>query len=149
MHSKSLFLILGLSLSAASFAEDKLNFDDLFPRRPFTGKAANGMEWSHDDHYMAYLWNPYKDKGMDIWLYDARDGSTKRLTSMDVMKPFDRDLPKAIERYKKDDEELDKADQMNDLDYREWSMKKKKENALQDGSSATRVSSALSSYQKM
>jgi len=47
---------------------------------------------------------------------------------MDVMKPFDRDLPKAIERYKKDDEELDKADQMNDLDYREWSMKKKKEN---------------------
>jgi len=115
-------------LATAGGPDAKLNFDDLFPRRPFTGKSASAMSWSHDDRYLAYLWNAYKDRGMDLWVYDTQTGTSKRLTSMDVMRPFDRDIPKAIERYQKEDEELDKADQMSDLDYREWQQKKKKEN---------------------
>lgn len=129
MIPRSSFLIASCWLATGAFAQSAkpADFDDLYPRRPFMGKAAQGMEWSHSDRYVAYLWNAYKERGLDIWLYDTEDGSTKRLTSMDVLKPFDRDIPKAIERYKKDDEELDKADSMSDLDYREWFLKKKKE----------------------
>ena len=119
MIPRSSFLI-ALCWLASSAVAQTLNFDDLYPRRPFTGKSAAGMEWSHSDRYVAYLWNSYKDRGMDIWLYDTQEGSTKRLTSMEVMKPFDREIPKAMERYQKEDEELDKADTMSDLEYREW-----------------------------
>lgn len=126
MIPRSIYLIAICCLASNAVAQT-LNLDDLYPRRPFTGKSAAGMEWSHTDRYVAYLWNPYKDRGMDIWLYDTQDSSTKRLTSMEVMKPFDRDIPKALERYQKEDEELDKADLMSDLEYREWSIKKKKE----------------------
>lgn len=130
LHRRSLLLGLTL-LSVSAWAggpEAKLNFDDLFPRRPFTGKSPVAMTWSHDDRYLAYLWNPYADHGMDIWVYDAQAGAAKRITSIDAMKPFDRDIPKTIEFFKKDDEELDKADKMTDLEYREWFQKRKKEN---------------------
>jgi dipeptidyl-peptidase 4 len=132
MISRSIYpLILCVAASVALAGPDKdakLNFDDIYPRRSYIGKSAVGMEWSHDDRYLAYLWNPFKDRGLDIWLYDTKDGTTKRLTSIEGMKPFDRDIPKAIERYKLEDDELDKADQMSDLDFREWTQKKRKEN---------------------
>lgn len=130
MHARSHFLWAGLILTVVALAAEdaKPTFDDYFPRRPFSGKAAMGMEWSANDRYLAYLWNSYKDRGMDLWLYDAQSGITKRLTSMDVLKPFDREIPKAMERYQKEDEELDNADKMSDLEYREYSIKKKKEN---------------------
>ncbi|HJP82331.1 MAG TPA: prolyl oligopeptidase family serine peptidase [Fimbriimonadaceae bacterium] len=122
----SLFVFACLFVQVAS-AQPAPSFDDLYPRRPFTGKSAVGMEWSHDDRYLAYLWNPYKAHSMDIWVYDTQSGKSTQLTSIELMKPFDRDIPKAIERYKTEDEELDRADRMSDLEYREWTLKKKKE----------------------
>lgn len=130
MTSKSLFLAAISIAASGAFAQTKssvLNFDDLYPRRPFTGKVAANPEWSHDDRYVAFLWNGYKDKGLDLWVYDVRDNKATRLTSIEAMKSFDRDIPKAIERYAKDDEELDKADLMPDTEYRDWLLKKKKE----------------------
>ncbi len=104
-----------------------LKLDDLFPRKSFWGKPARGLAWSHDARYLAYLWSPYDDKGFDLWLYDARDGKSKRMTSIELMKGYDRDVPKAIERYKKEKEEDDKVDKMTDVERREWELKKKKE----------------------
>src|SRR5689334_23343724 len=118
----SLFVFACLFMQVAS-AQPAPSFDDLYPRRPFTGKSAVGMEWSHDDRYLAYLWNPYKAHSMDIWVYDTQSGKSTQLTSIELMKPFDRDIPKAIERYKTEDDELDRADRMSDLEYREWTLK--------------------------
>lgn len=117
-----------LAGSALAGPDAKLNFDDLYPRRPFFGKTASAVTWSPDDRYIAYLWNPYQDRANDLWLYDVQSGKSKRLTSIEGMKPFDREIPAAIERYKKEDEELDQADKMGDVEYREWTLKKKKEN---------------------
>ncbi len=129
-YRSTLFVAFCFAVSGAFAQSSKagaLEFDDLYPRRPFTGKSASGMEWSHSDRYVAYLWNGYKDRGNDLWLYDTQSGQSRRLTSMELMRPFDRDIPKAIERYQKEDAELDKADTMSDLEYREWLLAKKKE----------------------
>lgn len=129
MICPSLSLLLTTVSMAPSLAPDpKMSFDEMFPRRPYIGKSAAGMEWSHDDRYVAYLWNSYDAKGLDLWVYDTKDGSTRQLTNIERMRPFDRDIPKAIERYKKDDEELDKADKMSEVEYREWVQTKRKEN---------------------
>ncbi len=95
--------------TAQKAAEEKkgqdLKLDDLFPRKSFFGKRARGMAWSHDDRYLAYLWNAYDDKGYDLWLYDTKEKKARRLTSPEVFLPFDRELKEIIERYKKDREE--------------------------------------------
>lgn len=106
-----------------------LHYDDLFPRKPFFGKAATGLEWSSDERYLAYLWNPYDDKGNDLWIYDTKTGKSKRLTSIELMAQFDRKAKDAIERYKKDKLEETKMLAMNDLEYREWKLKRKEEDS--------------------
>jgi dipeptidyl aminopeptidase/acylaminoacyl peptidase len=106
-----------------------LRFDDMFPRRGINGKTARGLKWSPDDRYLAYLWNPIDDRGSDLWLYDTKSGESKRLTSPQLMSAFDRDALKAVERYRKEDEEWQKVDLMNDLEYRELRLKRKEEDA--------------------
>lgn len=120
------FLILA---SSTAYPQGDLNFDDLFPRRSYFGKSASGLKWSFDDRYLAYLWNPYKERGNDLWLYDTKSGKSTRVTSITMMAQFDRDIPKAIERYKKDDEEDVKTDKMGDRDYREHMLKKREEDS--------------------
>jgi dipeptidyl aminopeptidase/acylaminoacyl peptidase len=105
-----------------------LRLDDLFPRRGINGKSANGLAWSPDDRYLAYLWNPIDDRWNDLYLYDAKTGESMRLTSPQVMASFDRDALKALERYRKEDADLAKAELMNDLEYREWRLKREEEN---------------------
>lgn len=116
-----------LVIAAATACAQAPNFDDYFPRRSFFGKTAREFHWSADDRYVAYLWNPYNDRASDLWLYDTKSGKSTRLTDIDKMAAFDRDLPAAKERYRKEDEELDKADKMSDLEFREWGLKKKEE----------------------
>lgn len=43
------------------------------------------------------------------------------------MKAFDRDVPKALERYQKEEEEFQKALKFNDLEWREWNLKRKED----------------------
>jgi len=106
-----------------------LPFDAMFPRRSFFGKSASGLEWSKDDRYLVYLWNPIKERGNDLYLYDTKSGTSTRLTKPDTWLEFDRNIPKALEQNKKEDDELDKADKMSDLEYREWRLKRKEEAA--------------------
>ncbi len=106
-----------------------LSFEDLYPRKSYFGKSASGLTWSKSERYLAYLWNPYDDKGNDLWIFDSQTGKSQRVTSIDVMMPFDRKLKDAVERYKKDKADEDKALTLNDLEYREWRLKKKEEDA--------------------
>ncbi|CAN5449491.1 hypothetical protein BH11ARM2_BH11ARM2_35190 [soil metagenome] len=106
-----------------------LHFDDLFPRRSFFGRGAAVQEWSPDSTRVLYTWAPYGWRGgNDLYLYDAKTDKTTRLTSPEILTGFDRDTAKAIERYKKDEDEQTKSDAMSDLDWREWRLKQKEEN---------------------
>ncbi|MBI5707954.1 MAG: S9 family peptidase [Armatimonadetes bacterium] len=120
--------------------DSDLKFDDCFPRKSFWGKTASGLTWSSDGRYLAYFWNPYEVKGgLDLYLYDTSkpvaagsvpaSANPRRMTSMEFMKPYDRDIAKAIERYKKDVEDEDKADKMGDMEWREWVQNQKEEAA--------------------
>jgi dipeptidyl-peptidase 4 len=91
-----------------------LKLADLFPRKSFFGKRPRAMAWSHDDRYLAFLWNPYDDKGWDLWVYDARDHKPRRLTSLELFAAFDRDAKPILERYKKDREEDERRKKLSD-----------------------------------
>jgi dipeptidyl aminopeptidase/acylaminoacyl peptidase len=93
---------------------EELKLDDLFPKKSFFGKRPRGMAWSHDDRYLAYLWNAYDDKGYDLWVYDMKERKSRRLTSPETMLPFDRELKPIIERYKKDREEDERRKKLSD-----------------------------------
>ena len=117
----------GGELEAVQALEKDLKFDSLFPRRPFTGKAPAVQGWSHDDRYLAYLWNSYDDDGRDLWLFDRQTGKTSRLTDIQKMATFDRDSLLAIEENKKTKERLDQWDKLGDTEYRETRLKFQKE----------------------
>jgi dipeptidyl-peptidase 4 len=113
---KALF-ILPAALLAAAFAQSppidpsrvELTIDNLFPDKSFLGKTARGMSWSHDDRYVAYLWNPYDDNGSDIWVHDTVGNRSWRLTSLEQMAAFDRDtrlIAEKVKRQKERDEQL-------------------------------------------
>lgn len=105
-----------------------LRFDDLFPRRPFTGFTGYQPVWSHSDRYLAYRFRPYGERqGADLYLYDSQSGQTRRLTSPEIFMAFDRDVKRALELDKKDEEEFQKALKFNDLEWREWRLKRQKE----------------------
>lgn len=111
--------LCGVSGHAAEEADGgkktaELKLEDLYPKKSFFGKQARGMAWSHNDRYVAYLWNAYDDKGWDLWLYDTRDRKAIRVTSPEFLLPFDRDLKDIIERYKKDREEDERRKKLSD-----------------------------------
>ncbi|HRJ26949.1 MAG TPA: prolyl oligopeptidase family serine peptidase [Fimbriimonadaceae bacterium] len=103
----------------------ELTLEDLFPRKSYFGKTARGMEFSFDDRYVAYLWNPYDDRGFDLYVLDRRTGKSERVTSLDVMATFDRRIAAMKEQIQKDNEEEKKMLQMNDLEYREFMIKRR------------------------
>lgn len=107
-----------VSPSSTTAAQDDLKLEDLFPRKSFFGKRARSMAWSHDDRYLAFLWNPYDDKGYDLWVYDTREKKSRRLTSPEVFLPFDRSLKEIIERYKKDREEDERRKKLSEEERR-------------------------------
>jgi len=86
-------------------AED-LTLEKLFRARSYTGQQARGASFSHQDRYLAYLWNPFGENGSDLYIYDTQNGQTKRVTSLDLMKSFD--APETIERFQKKAAEREK-----------------------------------------
>lgn len=105
----------------ASAAPPALTLDDLFPDKPLTGRAARAIAWSHDDRYVAYLWNPYDPDlrspgGSDIWIWDRNNGSTARLTSLDMFAAFDRDIPKVREAVAKEREEAERRRKLSEAE---------------------------------
>lgn len=90
---------------AEASAQETITLRDIYGRKSHFGKRARAMSWSFDDRYLAYLWNAYDDKGYDLWLYDSKEKKSRRLTSPELFKGFDRSLKEIIERYKKDKDE--------------------------------------------
>ena len=116
------------ALIAQAEARSGLKLDDLFPRKPFFGRAATGMAWSKDGRYLAYAWLPYGEKGgSDLYVYDAQTRKSTRLTSPDGMARFDRDIPAAEARYRTEADEETKSLNLDDVAYREWREKRREE----------------------
>jgi len=107
--------------------DSDLKFDDLFPRMPFFGRGANAIEWTKDDRYFGYLWNPYDSKFSDLYLYDTKGGKSQRVTSPEMFMEFDPQIKKALERYKKEDRDRDERNKLDAKAYREAMIKLKKE----------------------
>src|SRR5688572_16494719 len=129
MFSPRLFLITPLifasigataqSIFDPNSLSSDLKFDDLFPRKSYLGRSAGNLEWSQDDRYLSYVWNPYDTYGgSDLWLYDTRTGKSQRITSIEMFAEIDAQTAKALERYKKDKEDDDKRYKLSDLEYR-------------------------------
>jgi len=57
------------------------------------------MHFSQDGRFLAYLWNPYGETGSDLYLYDNQNGTTRRITSFELMQQFD--APEVTERFQK------------------------------------------------
>ena len=124
-HALFVSLILGFSVQSAICAPQAqpasgsdLKFDDIFPRKRITGKPAIDLAWSFDDRYLAYKWNPYSDRGSDLWIYDTKEGKAKRLTTVDFWADVDREVPKYKETAKKMDDEEQKVLKMSQEEYR-------------------------------
>ena len=96
--------IFAASLAVASPSLDTkaLSLDDLFPDKSPFGKTARAMAWSHDDNLVSYLWNPYDDRSMDLWLYDVGAKKPRRVTDVRRMSEFDAALKEVALRYERD-----------------------------------------------
>lgn len=106
-----------------------LKFDDMFPRKSAMGRGAASIEWSHDDRYFSYLWNPYDTPGgSDFWLYDTQTGKSTRVTSIEMFAEFDGEIKRSIERYKKDREEEAKRLGLDDMAWRNEVQRLREEN---------------------
>ncbi|MDR2696863.1 MAG: prolyl oligopeptidase family serine peptidase, partial [Holophagales bacterium] len=92
--------------SAQQIKPEELTMEKLFRARSYAGQQARGASFSHQDRYLAYLWNPYGENGSDLYIYDTQNGQTKRVTSLDLMKSFD--APETIERFQKKAAEREK-----------------------------------------
>jgi len=104
-----------------------INYDDLFPRVSWYGKASRGETWSADERYLAYLWNGYDDPGSDLWIYDADKGRSFRVTSMDVMKQFDKSVNSAIAENSKQLDFRHKIMGQTDEEYRKTLQERREE----------------------
>lgn len=119
--------LLALGPQSLAPTSNHINFDDLFPRKPYMGKVAGNLNWSRDGRYLLYTWNPYSERVNDLWMYDAKSEKSSRLTSMEMMRPFDRDIPKAMVRYERERKEEEDMLKMSDSDYRDYLQKKREE----------------------
>lgn len=104
-------LLAALLPARAAAPPAALTLEELFPDKAFLGRAARAMAWSHDDRYLAYLWNPHDPAlknpgGADLWVYDRTDGKTRRLTDLETFAAFDRDIPAIRERYQREREDF-------------------------------------------
>jgi len=102
------------------------DFEQFFPRRSYAGKAATSYSWSPSDRYLAYRWNKVDEPGLDLWLYDTKDGKAKRLTEPETFKPFDRDIAKALLKFKEREERTEKSLKMTEDEYREYLQEQRK-----------------------
>ncbi len=98
--------------------QEGLRLEDLFPEESFFGKTARSRSWSYDDRYLGYLWNPYEDRGFDLWIYDTKERKAQRLTSLEMMTNFDREAIKILERYRREKEEREKLKGLSEEERR-------------------------------
>lgn len=108
---RSLGMAALLALVAIAPAQERV-LREYFPAQPFFGKVARDAAWSHDGRYLAYLWNPYPDRGMDLWVHDTRTDRRTRLTSPTLLQAHTPWLGETLARYAKLDEETKRRESL-------------------------------------
>ena len=104
----------------------KLSFEEFYRVKPFRGKNAREIKFSPGDRYLAFLWNHYDEmanrlysdsnsrSGFDLYVYDINKKNLTRVTSLEIMKPFDppEDHEKFLKKRKQLEEEEQKLQEM-------------------------------------
>lgn len=83
-----------------------LSLEQVFRAKGYNGKTASLSQFSYQTRYLAYAWNPYGEDGSDLYIYDSVTGSSKRITSPELMKSFD--APEVWDRFEKKSKQRDK-----------------------------------------
>ncbi len=84
--------------------ELELTLENIFPEKGLFGPSARGAEFSADGRYAAWLYRPYDERrhGSDLWVRDSSTGEVRRITSVSVLAPFQKDTREvAKDRVKK------------------------------------------------
>jgi len=84
--------------------ELELTLENIFPEKGLFGPSARGAEFSFDGRYAAWLYRPYDERrhGSDLWVRDSSTGEVRRITSVSVLAPFQKDTREvAKDRVKK------------------------------------------------
>ncbi|RZI57582.1 MAG: S9 family peptidase [Rubrivivax sp.] len=102
-------LATGLATSEVSLAQTAaapvavtnrpLTLEQLFRAEPYRGESAKDAKFSASGRYVAYLWNPFGEAGMDLYVHDTQTGRTLRLTSPTLMAAVE--TPENLDRYAK------------------------------------------------
>ena len=100
-------------------ADQKLTLEQLYPEKSLLGRSASGMRWSSDGSQLIYQWSPYQaglktSVGADIYLYTRSSGKTTRLTSPEMFRTVDRDIPKVLEQLAEEQKVLESRKGLTD-----------------------------------
>ncbi len=120
---KSCLIFLSLAAVAlllARPAQDKiapqqLTLEKLFRIKPFQGTTARAMAFSLDHRWLAFLWNPYGQRGTDLYVCDTSSGQARRVTSLELMARFD--TPDDHQKYLDKAKQKDKEDELQQKLY--------------------------------
>ena len=100
-------------------ADQRLTLEQLYPEKSLLGRGASGMRWSNDGSQLIYQWSPYQvglktSVGADIYLYTRSSGKTTRLTSPEMFRMVDRDIPKVLEQLAEEQKVLESRKGLTD-----------------------------------
>ena len=100
-------------------ADQRLTLEQLYPEKSLLGRGASGMRWSNDGSQLIYQWSPYQvglktSVGADIYLYTRSSGKTTRLTSPEMFRTVDRDIPKVLEQLAEEQKVLESRKGLTD-----------------------------------
>lgn len=123
-----------LTLASTGLAGEKtktidptqISLEEFYRVKPFAGKTAREITFSHSDRFVAFLWNSYREmgnqvfrssrnpRGYDLYVYDIEKGVLTRVTSLEKMKPFDppEDYEAFIKKRKQLEEEEKRLQEM-------------------------------------
>lgn len=116
-------LLIFLTLVFAGTAQEKkekkidptqLTMEELFQIKRFRGKSARMIKFSENDRCLSFLWNKYQQQGYDLYVYDLKKNTMKKVTSIERMKQFDppEDYKKFIKKEKQRKQEQERLQQM-------------------------------------
>lgn len=108
-------VLLAVFLFLAAGTVDKvkpgdLTIEELYRVKPFQGTTARAIQFAESGKYVAYLWNPFGERGTDLYVCETATGQTRRVTSLDIMRQFDPPLD--TERFLKKAAQKDREDEL-------------------------------------
>ena len=77
-----LAVLLSGRASPGDAAEPSMAIEQLYSVPSIIGTSPEGYAWSRDGTKLAFLWNDTGHRFRDVWVYDVRDGSRRRMTTL-------------------------------------------------------------------